>query len=290
MKLSFSNDVLERIYKKDKLKRLIELFIGLTLSSLSFNLFLHPNNLVSGGVSGLSIIFEDLLNIKPSIFMLTVNIILLILSYLLLGKEKTLHSIVGALLFPIFVELTSGVTKYIHVEQNQLLLATLFAGVVTGTGSGLIYKAGYTSGGTDIINQILSKYFKVSLGNAMYFSDGLIILLSGFIFGINKIMYGLLLLYLISYMTDKVIIGISQSKAFYIITDEPEKIKHYIIEKLHHSVTNFSAKGGFKGEKSTVLMTALPTKEYYKLKNGILQIDKNAFFLVTDAYEVVGGE
>ena len=290
MRISFNNEILEKIYQKGKIKRFIQLCFGLTLSSFSFNLFCRPNNLVSGGVSGLSIIIESLFGITPSLFILTVNILLLIISYFILGKEKTIHSIVGAILFPMFVEIMSNFTKYIHLEQNQLFLATLFAGILNGTGSGLVYKAGYTSGGTDIINQIISKFLKISVGNAMFFSDGLIIILSGIVFGINKIMYGLLLLYLISYMTDKVIIGISQSKAFYIITNNPEKVKKYIIENLHHTVTNFTARGGIKNEKSTVLMTVLPTKEYYKLKQGILQIDSSSFFVVTDAYEVVGGE
>ena len=153
----------------------------------------------------------------------------------------------------------------------------------------MIFKAGFSLGGTDIINQIISKYCKVSIGNAMYFSDGTIVLLSGLAFGINKIMYALLLLYIISYITDRVILGISDSKAFYIITKEDQKIKEYIIKNLKHSVTELSAKGGFAQKKETVLMCVLPTKEYYRFKEGINEIDPNAFFVVTDAYQVVGG-
>ena len=252
-------------------------------------MFCAPNNLVAGGVSGLSIIIHYLFNIDTSLFIAIVDILLLVLSYFTLGKEKTMHSTLGSILFPLFIKLTQNINNFLHLDTSVLLLAVIFAGVIQGFGSGLIFKAGFSSGGTDIINQILSKYLKVSIGNAMYMSDGTIIILSGIVFGINKIMYAILLLYIISYITDRVILGVSDSKSFYIITSEDKKIKQYIIENLHHSVTELSAEGGFAGKKQKVLMCVLPTKEYYRFKQGINEIDENAFFVVTDAYEVVGG-
>lgn len=290
MKITLTNDVLSQIYSKDKIKRFIELCIGALLVALSFNIFCLPNELVSGGVSGLSIITESLFGITPSIFILIMDLILVLISYFLLGKEKTFNSLIGSIIFPLLVQLTANINRYIHIEQNQLLLSTIFAGIIQGFGAGLVYKAGYTLGGTDIINQILAKYFKISIGNAMYFSDGLIILLSGIVFDFNKIMYGIIMIYIIGYITDRVIIGISESKAFYIITNNSKEIKKYIINTLKHSVTEFTAQGGYLKAQQHVLMTVLPTKEYYKFKEGILQIDPNSFFVVTDAYEVVGGE
>ena len=161
---------------------------------------------------------------------------------------------------------------------------------MSGFGAGMIFKAGFTTGGTDIINQILSKYLKISIGTSMLLSDGLIVLSSIFIFGPTKLMYSIIILYIISLMSDRVILGVSDSKAFYIITDEEEKIKQYILKYLNHGVTVFKAKGGYTKEKQTVLMCVLPTRDYYRLKEGIREIDKEAFFVVTDAYEVFGGE
>ena len=261
MKNTTTSEVIKKIYSKKKIKRFIELCLGALLVALSFNIFCLPNNLVSGGISGLSIITESLFNLTPSVVILVIDILLVVLSYFLLGKEKNFYSLIGSLLFPLFVQLTTPVTQYISLGEIPTLLATIFAGIIQGAGAGLIYKAGYTLGGTDIINQMLSKYFKMSLGNAMYFSDGIIILLSGIIFGLNKIMYGIILLYIISYITDKVIIGVSESKAFYIITKNPKEIKNYIINDLHHSVTEFKAEGGYSEKQEYVLMTVLPTKE-----------------------------
>ncbi len=284
-----TKNIEKKIYKKSRFKRYLQVVIGAFLSACAFNLFCAPNNLVAGGVSGLSIIIHYLFNIDTSLFIAIVDILLLVLSYFTLGKEKTMHSTLGSILFPLFIKLTQNINNFLHLDTSVLLLAVIFAGVIQGFGSGLIFKAGFSSGGTDIINQILSKYLKVSIGNAMYMSDGTIIILSGIVFGINKIMYAILLLYIISYITDRVILGVSDSKSFYIITSEDKKIKQYIIENLHHSVTELSAEGGFAGKKQKVLMCVLPTKEYYRFKQGINEIDENAFFVVTDAYEVVGG-
>lgn len=280
---------LKDIYKKDLLKRYLSVIIGSFLMAISFNFFCKPNNLVPGGVSGFSIVLYRLFRIDNSLFVLIVNLFLLTISFYALGAEKTKHSIVGSLLYPLFIKLTQNLPVYIDLDTSVMLLSALFAGVLHGFGAGLMFKAGFSTGGTDIISQILSKYLHISIGNAMYFSDGTVILLSGIVFGINKIMYALILLYIISYITDAVILGISNSKAFYIITKNNKEIKKYIMEELKHSVTEIKAEGGFSKDKELVLMCVLPTKEYYVFKEGINKIDPEAFFVVTDAYEVVGG-
>ena len=284
-----ANSIMNAIYKKDRLKRYFNLVLGCLIAAIGFNLFCAPNNIVPGGMSGLSIVLEHFFGINKSLFILIVDVILLVISYFTLGKESTKHSVLGSILFPIFISLTAGINRYIKLDTSVLLLAALFGGLLQGFGSGLLFKTGFSSGGSDIINQLLSKYFKISIGNSMYYTNGIIILLSGFAFGINKIMYALILLYIEGYIADRVILGISDSKAFYIITKEDKKIKEYIIRELHHSVTELKAAGAFAGNKEKVLMCVLPTKEYYKLKEGINKIDNNAFFVVTDAYEVVGG-
>ena len=282
--------ILDQIYSKSSIKRHIQFIIGCLLIAISYNLFLVPNNIVAGGVGGLAIIVNNLINIDNSIFIFIVDVLLLILSYFLLGTKKTKATILGSILFPIFVNLTSNIGTIIEIDTNQLLLISVFGGVVYGFGAGMIYKAGFTTGGTDIINQILSKYLKISIGNSMLYCDGTIVLLTAFIFGPTHFMYSIIVLYVISYMSDRVILGVSDSKAFYIVTEEEKKIKEYILKYLNHGVTVFNAKGGYAKEKENVLMCVLPTKDYYRLKEGIHEIDANAFFVVTDAYEVFGGE
>lgn len=282
--------VLEQIYSKSTVKRHIQFVLGCLLIAVSYNLFLAPNDIVAGGVGGLAIIVNNLTGINNSIFIFIVDILLLILSYFLLGKKKTKATILGSILFPLFVSLTSNIGTIIDIDTDQLLLISVFGGVVYGFGAGMIYKAGFTTGGTDIINQIISKYAKTSMGKSMLYCDGTIVLLTAFVFGPTHFMYSIITLYVISFMSDRVILGVSDSKAFYIVTQEEQKIKAYILKYLNHGVTVFNAKGGYAQENQTVLMCVLPTKDYYRLKEGIHEIDSNAFFVVTDAYEVFGGE
>ena len=279
-----------KIITRHKIKELIEFIIGCFLVALAFNLFMSPNNLVAGGVSGFSLILKYFFGINPSLIISISNIALIILSFLVLGKEKTKATILGSILFPIFVSLTEHLSTYISFKESELILIAIFGGTLQGLGAGLIFKAGYSTGGTDILNMIVSKIFKISLGNSMFFTDGLIIIIGAFVFGFNHLMYSLIILYLISTITDKVVLGISESKAFYIITDKEKEVKNFIINELHHGITEFNAKGGYAKENQTVLMCVLPTKDYYRLKEGIHEIDPDSFFVVTDAYEVFGGE
>jgi len=284
-----SLSIIKEIQKKSYIKRFLAFLCGVFLLAFSYNIFLAPNDLVPGGIGGLAIIINKVFNINNSITIFIFNIFLLIISYLLLGKEKTRATIFGAILFPLFINLTQNINEIIKIDNSQLLLSTIFGGVLFGFGAGIIFKAGFTTGGTDIINQLLSKYLKISIGKSMLISDGLIVLSSVFTFGITHLMYSIITLYIISLMSDRVILGISDSKAFYIITTKQKEISKFVIQEMGHSVTVFDAKGGFSKEKNPVLFTVIPTKEYYKFKEGIHLIDPNAFFTVIDAYEVRGG-
>lgn len=282
--------ILKEIGRKGLVKRFITFIVGLLLISISYNLFLEPNHLVPGGVTGIAIIINNYIAINSSLIILICNLVLLLVSLILLGKEKTLATILGALLLPLFINLTSYITDLFYINTSELLLSSVFGGLLFGFGAGLIFKAGFTAGGTDIVNQIVSKYLKISIGTSMLLTDGMIVLLSSIVFGLTHLMYSIIVIYIISFMSDRVILGISDSKAFYIITDKDEEVKAYILKYLNHGVTIFKARGGFKKENRNVLLCVLPTKEYYKLRSGINEIDKDAFFVVTDAYEVFGGE
>lgn len=280
--------ILEQIYSKTRLIRYSQFIIGLLLVSVAFNAFILPNDIVYG-VSGIGVILNKTLNISPSLVILIGGIALLILSFIVLGKEKTKNSIVGSLLYPVFVELTSWIVKYIDLGSTETVVVVLFGAVISGVGFGLIFKSGFTTGGTDILNQIVSEKAKVSIGKSMIFTDGVIIVSSLFVFGWQKFIYSIINMYIISVMTDKVILGISSSKTFYIITEKEDEVKKFILDYLSHGITVLEARGGYTNSKQKVIMCTIPTKEYFKANEGIHAIDKEAFFIVTDAYEVYGG-
>ena len=278
------------VKRKSLVKRIIEFVLGCFVVAFSYNIFIAPNSIVPGGVGGIAIILNKLFNVDYAIIIFILNIFLLLLSLILLGKEKTKASILGSILFPIFVRLTENLNVWLQIDTSRVLLSSICGGLLFGFGAGLIFRAGFTTGGTDIINQILSKYLKITLGKSMLLSDGLIVLVSVFFFGINHMLYSILTLYIISLISDRVVLGISDSKMFLIVTEKDEEVKDYIIKKLGHTVTIFKGKGGYKREKDDVLMAILPTKDYYFLRDGIKKIDKEAFFIITETYEVFGGE
>lgn len=279
-----------KVLKKHNVTRFITFLLGCFIIASAYNIFLTTTKIVPGGVGGIAIILNKIIEIDNAIIILAADIVLLTLSYFILGKEKTRNSILGSLLFPLAVYLTENINVWLEIDTSQMLLSAVFGGVCYGFGAGLVFKSGFTTGGTDILNQIISKYFKITIGKSMLVSDGLIVCTSAFVFGPIHLMYSIIVLYIISLLSDKVILGISDNKAFYIITNEEEKVKDYILKYLSHGVTILKAKGGYLGEKENVLMCVLPTKDYYKLTEGIKEIDEDAFFLVTDAYEVFGGD
>lgn len=281
-------NILKEIYKKDRLVRYSSFLLGLFIIAFAFNVFILPNNIVYG-VGGIAVILKNMYNFDPATVILISSLLLLVLSLIFMGVDKTSHTVIGSLLYPLFVKLSEWIIPLVDFENTETFIVIIYGAILTGFGLGLIFKAGFTTGGTDILNQIVAKYFKLSIGNSMFFTDGIIILCGFFVFGWQDFMYSVLAMYIISVMTDKVILGISQSKAFYIITDNETSVKKYVLDHLSHGVTVIEARGGFTGNFQKMILCIIPTREYFKAKEGIQALDPNAFFLVTDAYEVSEG-
>ena len=153
-----------------------------------------------------------------------------------------------------------------------------------------MYRSGYGNGGFPIISQILFEKFKIGIATSSLVINTTIVLIGSMFFGTTKALYAIIFLYINSIVMDRVLLGISRNKAFYIITEKEMEIKEYIIEKLNHTVTTFDVKGGYLQDKRRVMLTVIPSREYYRLTEGIKKIDKNAFFVVTDSYQVEGAK
>jgi len=282
------NEVIEEVSKKNLTKRYFWLLIGCFISAFGFNIFILQNNLVCTGITGLSVILQEY--IEPSKLILIINIFLLILSYFTLGIEKTKNSIIGSIIFPVFVSLTDLFIPYFNIEGLELTVVAICGAVLLGFGYGIIFKNGFTAGGTDIINHIVSKYTKISIGSSMLIVDGIIVLSAKLVYSWETVLYGVIILYIISTITDKVILGISQSKAFYIVTDKEDEVRKFLLSVNNTGVTMINVKGGFSNDKHLLLLAVVPTRNYFIIKEGLKLIDKNIFFLVCDAYEVIQKE
>ena len=288
------DDIFKKIQNEKLLERYVSLIIGCALMAFAFDLFFAPNNVVYGGLSGISIVLDNVFHIDKSTFVLVSSLFLLVISYFTLGWEKTKGSIAGSIIYPVMMKIMDPYIPYIDLDTNNILLIIVFGSLICGFGSGINFKSGFSTGGTDIINQIVAKYGKMSIGKAMILTDGIIVLGAGFFLNNNfyayeNVMYAIVVLYIISIIADKVILGISQCKAFYIVTEHETDVKKYIMQHLASGVTVLDGRGGYTGNHQKVIMCIIPTKDYFLAKEGILSIDPNAFFLVTDAYEVSGG-
>lgn len=272
----------------NKLKKVIWFISGILLMAIAFNFFLLPHNIVCG-VSGLGVLAKHLFDFDPSIVILISNMILIVLSYIFLGKVSTKNTILGSILYPILIKLTETVPELFNLGTLEPIVEIACGAALLGIGLGFVFKAGFTTGGTDILNHIVSRYGKMNLGTAMFYTDGIIIMLSLFVFDFATFIYSVINLFIVSMMTDKVVLGISQSKALYIITEHETSVKKYILNKLSHGVTILDGRGGYTGDLKKVIMCIVPTSQYYSLKENIKKIDPDAFFVTTDAYEVSGG-
>ena len=264
--------------------------IGCLISALSFNLFFVPYNFVGGGLSGLAIVIN---NIFPSadvnMIILVGNILLVLLSIITLGFKESLMSVIGALFYTVFVYLTEFFPEMIRFSFDNVLLYVLAAGVVSGFGEALVYKSGFNTGGTSILAKIIQYYTKLPLGVILRYISFVIIALGGVRFGYTAIMYSLIITVISTYMVDKFMIGISEYKTFFIHTDMQDEIIEFITKNIESGVTELDTKGAHSHKKRKMLMCVVPTEKYGVLKSAIKEVDPDAFIVVSDCYEVLGG-
>lgn len=282
--------ILEVIHKKKLIRRYLMLIISLFISACYFNLLQLPSEIVTGGTTGVSIILNSFFDIEPSQVIFAISIVLLFVGLIFLGFEKMSGAIVSTIVYPIFVDLTANIGTYIQVDLSDKILISIFLGVLSGITTGIVYKVGFSNGGFSIISEIISKYKKIQISSISFIINMIIVIIGGASFGWTMVMYAVIVLYIYSIVLDRVLIGVSRNKAVYIITSKEDEMSDFIMNILKHGVTIFDVKGGFLEKKRKVLMTAIPNKEYFRLKEGIKEIDENAFFIVTDSYQVYGGE
>lgn len=278
----------EKIENKVKLEksavRLSIFLLALLLSAVVFNLFLEPLNITVGGTSGLSIIFKEVFNINVTTTTYFIYIITLLLSAFLLPKKVTMSLIMATVIYPFFIGLTSNITEIIVLNYSNPLLICIFAGILNGVGTGLVLKIGFNSGGLIVISQIIYRYFKISISKTYMLINVIIMLIGGYYFGVTNVMYAIIVMYISTIVTDKVMLGISSNKVFFVSTSKEKEITKFILKHINSGVTMVDT----HQDEKTTLMCVVPTSKYFIFKEGIVSIDKNAFWYASDSYQVLG--
>ena len=278
---NISKTILDKIESKNLFRRYIVFIFGLLLYAIAYNVFFVQTDLILGGSGGIAILLKKFFN--PSVTILFLSVISLLLSAIFMDKQFTINSVVGSLLSPVFVELTKDI--HISLPNDDMMLVAICGAVLIGIANGLTSKTGLSSGGIDTIIHILTRKLKISQGRLYLYINGLIILCGGYFYGWRIMLYALIVLYIVSIITDKVVLGISNNKSFYIVTSEVEEVKKYLTDTLNRGVTIIDAVGGFTNNRQDVIMVVIPTSEYFKAKEGILDIDPHAFITITDSYQ-----
>jgi uncharacterized membrane-anchored protein YitT (DUF2179 family) len=262
----------------------INVLIGSAIIALAFNVFLLPNQIASGGVSGISTILLSVFGWEPAYVQWAFNIPLFIAGVILLGKQFGAKTLVGTIFLPFVVFLTKNIDPW----TNDALLGALFGGIVVGLGLGIVFRGNGSTGGTDLAAQIITKYTGLTLGTSVVLMDGLIVLFAALVFDIERGLYALIALYVTSKTIDLVQVGFGRSKTAMIITNKQEEVREGILNKIDRGVTKLSAYGGFTDNERPVLMCVVDQREFTKLKQLVKSLDPSAFVVVMDASEVLG--
>lgn len=283
----FDLKALNRKLENKNVYRNFFLFImGMVISAISVSVFFEPYDIVTTGSTGLAILITNYIDIDLSLVILVISSITLMISFCVFGIEYGSKNVLGTILYPVFVKAATLINYVVDFEGASLFLLAVVGALLSGIGFGLIKKSGYSSGGFIPIYDIVNNKFKISVGSASMIINTLIIVCSLFIYGPSECIYGLIGLYVSTSMADRVMIGVSNNKAFYIITKKPLEVKDYIINNLNHTVTIVNARGGYSNKKKKMIICVIPTIEYTRVKEVVKEIDKDVFFLITDSYHV----
>ncbi|MGR6546064.1 YitT family protein [Paenibacillus tundrae] len=260
------------------------IILGSFLIAVAFNLFLLPNQIASGGVSGLSILGDEWLGLEPAYTQWAINIPLLIAGFLLIGKQYGIRSVLGSIVLPLFVYLT----KDWSIPTANPLLGSLYGGIGVGLGIGIVYRGRGSTGGMSILARIVQKYSGLSYSICVVIMDATVIIMAAFVLSLEQSLYALIGLYVTGKVIDAVEMGLGYSKVAYIISNQIEPITKVILEDLDRGLTKLEAKGGYTDDQRTVLMVVVGQNEVPRLKTLIRSVDPSAFVIISNAHEVLG--
>ncbi|GIM46801.1 membrane protein [Collibacillus ludicampi] len=270
---------------KQLLKRLFFITLGAAFVSVGLELFLVPNKIIDGGIVGISIIFSYLINLPLGIFTFLLNLPFLFVGYRQIGKTFAISTLVA-------VGLMSFGTSLLHpipVFTNDLLLASVFGGIILGMGVGLIIRYGGSLDGTEIVAILLNRKLPFSVGEIVMFFNIFILASAGFVFGWDKAMYSLIAYYVAFKMIDLTIEGFEESKAVWIISDNPNEIADAILARLGRGVTYLYGQGAYTEEEKKVIYCVVTRLETSKLKSIVEEIDPGSFVSIGNIHETMGG-
>ena len=269
-----------------KMKSVLFTIFGTMITGFAIGAFLTPNKVVGGGASGISTIIYHTFGIQPGLSFFIINIVFLLLGLTVLGKKFILKTLLGITLLSLFTQIFS----FFPIYTENLILATVFGGILYGFGIGMSFAAGASTGGTDIIGRIIqTKVPYMPIGKMLLIVDGIIIIISFFVFrDIELILFGVLTLFVSSYSIDLIISKLNVSNIAFVITDKGKEISEKLVATSPRGVTLIDVKGVYTGSEKQMLFCALKESESEAFQKKILEIDETAFIVFSMSQRIKG--
>ena len=265
----------------------ILIFIGCIIASLGVNLFLSHAKLLSGGATGVALIFQYLSGVQAGVVVFIINLPLFVISYIYLSRSFTLYSAIGMVSLSVSLIITKPFSSIIKLDD--VLLYCIYGGVLCGIGYGIVFLRNGSTGGTDIITMLIrKKYSNFEIGKLGFAINCLIIIAGAIIFGIPKALYTLISIFVQGAVLDRVLKGFNTRKLMFIITNESQNIIDFVIKDLNRGVTSLPMEGEYTHNKAKMLYCIVTTGEMLALKNKIYEVDPKAFITIIDTSEVRG--
>ncbi len=274
------------------IKEYIIITLGVILMSISISIFYEPNKLVTGGVTGLAIILRQLSSqyigyaIPIWLTNIVMNVPLFAIGLKLFGLKNLTKTIYATTALSLSLYITVFLPPFI---TEDLILVSIFGGVLSGSGLGLVFRCMATTGGSDMAASIINRHIKhVSTSKIMFLIDSTIILFGFFVFGATKAMYAIIIVFISTKVIDAIQEGLSFAKAAFIISEYSEEISHIIMQEIQRGITGLEGKGMYTKKTKNVLLCVVSNKEIVRIKELVYKADKNAFVIVADVREVLG--
>lgn len=273
-------------HPRERALRALGITVGCLLASSSINLFLIPNQLLSGGFSGIAILVYFFTGLPIGAQILVYNVPLFVMAYKTLGRAYIADIIFGTVMFSLCIDATHWLTA--HAPVSDVMLAAVYGGVFNGLGFGLIFRMNGSSGGLDIVAAVIKKYYSISVGEVLFGINCVIMCVSAFLFGVAPAMYTLISMFMSATLTNRVVTGLHSRKAVLIISRQSTAVAEAVISELRRGVTYLHGEGAFLHQQTQVLFVVVNLTQVAKLKMIVEAYDPSAFMIVLDANEVTG--
>lgn len=255
------------------------------MMGVGLELFLVPNDVIDGGIAGISIMLADLTSLPLGVYLFIVNVPFLILGYKQIGKTFAISTLYGI----IVMSITTALLHHVEAFTSEKLLAVLFGGLILGAGVGLAIRFGGSLDGVEIVSILLAKKLRMPVGQIIMIFNVVIFVFAGFVFGWDSAMYSIFTYYIAIKLIDIVVEGLDESKSVTIISAEHEEISEAIMDRLGRSTTLIQARGGYSKEETQMIYCVVSRLELAKLKSIVQTIDENAFIAIEHVSDVMGG-